>query len=119
LEAPTEEREEAVQSGGAHYAESLPHEYQPDAAYLRLYHEGLPGAAGPPRGDRARVAAQGGPPGGRAPAPLGGGPPRAHAAALRRVDRPWSGHRRGRPAPPGRAPRPGPRRVRRGLDGAG
>ena len=25
LEAPTEEREEAIQSGGAHYAESLPH----------------------------------------------------------------------------------------------
>ena len=43
LEAPTEEREEAVQSGGAHYAESLPHEYQPDAAYLRLYHEALAG----------------------------------------------------------------------------
>jgi len=41
LEAPTEEREEAVQSGGAHYAESLPHEYQPDAAYLRLYHHAL------------------------------------------------------------------------------
>jgi len=46
LEAPTEEREEAVQSGGAHYAESLPHEYQPDAAYLRLYHEALAESAG-------------------------------------------------------------------------
>jgi hypothetical protein len=46
LEAPTEEREEAVQSGGAHYAESLPHEYQPDAAYLRLYHEALAASAG-------------------------------------------------------------------------
>jgi len=46
LEAPTEEREEAVQSGGAHYAESLPHEYQPDAAYLRLYHEALATSAG-------------------------------------------------------------------------
>ena len=31
LEAPTEEREEAVQSGGAHYAESLPIEFQPGA----------------------------------------------------------------------------------------
>jgi hypothetical protein len=41
LEAPTEEREEAVQSGGAHYAESLPQEFQPDAAYLALYHEAL------------------------------------------------------------------------------
>ena len=30
LEAPTEEREEAIQSGGAHYAESLPVEYQPN-----------------------------------------------------------------------------------------
>lgn len=41
LEAPTEEREEAVQSGGAHYAESLPVEYQPDPAYLRLFHDAL------------------------------------------------------------------------------
>jgi hypothetical protein len=32
LEAPVEEREEAVQQGGAHYAESLPVEYQPTAA---------------------------------------------------------------------------------------
>jgi Tellurite-like stress resistance cysteine protease StiP/PELOTA RNA binding domain len=45
LEAPTEEREEAVQSGGAHYAESLPHEYQPDPAYLRLYHDALAASA--------------------------------------------------------------------------
>jgi adenine/guanine phosphoribosyltransferase-like PRPP-binding protein len=37
LEAPTEEREEAIQSGGAHYAESLPVEYQPSAAYQALY----------------------------------------------------------------------------------
>jgi hypothetical protein len=41
LEAPTEEREEAVQSGGAHYAESLPVEYQPDPAYLDLFHDAL------------------------------------------------------------------------------
>lgn len=47
LEAPTEEREEAVQSGGAHYAESLPQEYQPDAAYLELYRSAL--AASAPR----------------------------------------------------------------------
>jgi hypothetical protein len=45
LEAPTEEREEAVQSGGAHYAESLPHEYQPDADYLQLYHDALAASA--------------------------------------------------------------------------
>ncbi|MFI5528431.1 phosphoribosyltransferase [Kitasatospora sp. NPDC051853] len=41
LEAPTEEREEAVQSGGAHYAESLPVEYQPSAEYQELYHQAL------------------------------------------------------------------------------
>lgn len=37
LEAPTEEREEAIQSGGAHYAESLPVEYQPSAEYQELF----------------------------------------------------------------------------------
>ena len=41
LEAPTEEREEAVQSGGAHYAESLPVEYQPESSYLDLFHDAL------------------------------------------------------------------------------
>ncbi|MGE9693622.1 phosphoribosyltransferase [Streptomyces sp. CH6] len=45
LEAPTEEREEAIQSGGAHYAESLPVEYQPTPAYQRLYHEALDASA--------------------------------------------------------------------------
>ncbi|WP_298799134.1 cysteine protease StiP family protein [Pseudonocardia sp. 73-21] len=45
LEAPTEEREEAVQSGGAHYAESLPQEYQPDDAYLELYRSALASSA--------------------------------------------------------------------------
>ncbi len=37
LEAPTEEREEAIQSGGAHYAESLPVEYQPSPEYQALF----------------------------------------------------------------------------------
>jgi adenine/guanine phosphoribosyltransferase-like PRPP-binding protein len=37
LEAPVEEREEAVQTGGAHYAESLPIEYQPTAEYRELF----------------------------------------------------------------------------------
>jgi adenine/guanine phosphoribosyltransferase-like PRPP-binding protein len=37
LEAPVEEREEAVQSGGAHYAESLPVEYQPTRQYRDLF----------------------------------------------------------------------------------
>ncbi|MFE2940410.1 phosphoribosyltransferase [Streptomyces sp. NPDC059255] len=37
LEAPTEEREEAIQSGGAHYAESLPVEYQPSERYQKLF----------------------------------------------------------------------------------
>ncbi|MFR0352342.1 phosphoribosyltransferase [Streptomyces sediminimaris] len=41
LEAPTEEREEAIQSGGAHYAESLPVEYQPSEQYQELYHAAL------------------------------------------------------------------------------
>ena len=46
LEAPTEEREEAIQSGGAHYAESLPVEFQPDAAYLEVYRTALSATAG-------------------------------------------------------------------------
>lgn len=46
LEAPTEEREEAIQSGGAHYAESLPVEFQPDAAYLDVYRTALAATAG-------------------------------------------------------------------------
>ncbi|MFT2014946.1 phosphoribosyltransferase [Streptomyces sp. 796.1] len=41
LEAPVEEREEAVQNGGAHYAESLPIEYQPSAAYHELFRAAL------------------------------------------------------------------------------
>ncbi|MFG2497267.1 phosphoribosyltransferase [Streptomyces sp. NPDC048441] len=41
LEAPTEEREEAIQSGGAHYAESLPVEYQPSPQYQELFHAAL------------------------------------------------------------------------------
>ncbi|MDJ0343688.1 phosphoribosyltransferase [Streptomyces sp. H10-C2] len=46
LEAPTEEREEAVQSGGAHYAESLPVEYQPGEAYQALFRAALDTSAG-------------------------------------------------------------------------
>ncbi|MFF9689335.1 phosphoribosyltransferase [Streptomyces sp. NPDC014623] len=41
LEAPTEEREEAIQSGGAHYAESLPVEYQPSPRYQELFKTAL------------------------------------------------------------------------------
>ncbi len=41
LEAPAEEREEAVQSGGAHYAESLPVEYVPSAEYGALFEAAL------------------------------------------------------------------------------
>ncbi|MFG2029740.1 phosphoribosyltransferase [Streptomyces sp. NPDC048825] len=41
LEAPTEEREEAIQSGGAHYAESLPVEYQPNQRYQELFRAAL------------------------------------------------------------------------------
>jgi len=46
LEAPTEEREEAIQSGGAHYAESLPVEYQPSEQYQELFHTALEESAG-------------------------------------------------------------------------
>ncbi|WMX47265.1 phosphoribosyltransferase [Streptomyces roseicoloratus] len=45
LEAPTEEREEAIQSGGAHYAESLPVEYQPSDRYQELFHTALDASA--------------------------------------------------------------------------
>ena len=37
LEAPTAQREAAIQSGGANYAESLPMEYLPSAEYQGLY----------------------------------------------------------------------------------
>ncbi|MFI6682082.1 phosphoribosyltransferase [Streptomyces sp. NPDC050485] len=46
LEAPTEEREEAIQSGGAHYAESLPVEYQPSPQYQELFRAALDASAG-------------------------------------------------------------------------
>ncbi|MFD0360527.1 phosphoribosyltransferase [Nocardia sp. GCM10030253] len=41
LEADVAEREHRIQSGVAHYAESLPIEYQPDAAYRGLFDEVL------------------------------------------------------------------------------
>jgi len=45
LEAPIEEREEAIQAGAAHYAESLPIEYQPTAEYQRLFAQALADSA--------------------------------------------------------------------------
>ncbi|MGI5168500.1 cysteine protease StiP family protein [Spirillospora sp. CA-253888] len=45
LEAPTEEREAAIQAGRAHYAESLPVEYQPGPAYQELFHRALDASA--------------------------------------------------------------------------
>ncbi|QXG76689.1 cysteine protease StiP family protein [Modestobacter sp. L9-4] len=45
LEAPVEEREEAVQSGAAHYSESLPVEYQPGPAYQQLFDRALADSA--------------------------------------------------------------------------
>jgi hypothetical protein len=45
LEAPVEEREEAVQNGGAHYAESLPVEYQPTPEYQALFQAALTASA--------------------------------------------------------------------------
>jgi len=41
LEAPTAHREREIQSGRAHYAESLPIEYQPDEDYQRLFHRAV------------------------------------------------------------------------------
>ncbi|GGD87188.1 cysteine protease StiP family protein [Paenibacillus nasutitermitis] len=40
LERPTEDREEAIQSG-VHYSEMLPVEYQPSAEYIALFHSTL------------------------------------------------------------------------------
>jgi hypothetical protein len=40
LERGTEDREEAIQTG-THYSEMLPVEYQPNDAYIRLFHETL------------------------------------------------------------------------------
>lgn len=45
LEADIGEREAAIQSGQAHYAESLPIEYQPDPQYQALFTEVLAGTA--------------------------------------------------------------------------
>jgi hypothetical protein len=45
LEAPVEQREAAVQAGTAHYAESLPIEYQPSAEYQELFHGALADSA--------------------------------------------------------------------------
>jgi Phosphoribosyl transferase (PRTase)/PELOTA RNA binding domain len=45
LEAPTEQREAAIQAGRAHYAESLPVEYQPGPEYRRLFQEALEASA--------------------------------------------------------------------------
>ncbi|MFB2586296.1 cysteine protease StiP family protein [Herbiconiux liukaitaii] len=41
LEAPAAEREQAIQSGAAHYAESLPIEYLPSPEYEELYRDAL------------------------------------------------------------------------------
>lgn len=41
LEAPVEEREESIQNGNAHYAESLPIEYVPSDEYKQLFFKAL------------------------------------------------------------------------------
>lgn len=41
IERPTEDREEAIQSGEAHYAESLPIEFTPSEAYQKLFEDSL------------------------------------------------------------------------------
>ncbi|MGW5520950.1 cysteine protease StiP family protein [Gordonia sp. NPDC003950] len=45
LEGDLAERERRIQSGAAHYAESLPIEYQPGSQYQDLFHEALRGSA--------------------------------------------------------------------------
>ncbi|GGL27113.1 phosphoribosyltransferase [Nocardia jinanensis] len=45
LEADTASREQRIQAGIAHYAESLPIEYQPDAAYRELFDRVLAASA--------------------------------------------------------------------------
>lgn len=45
LEAPTEDREEAIQAGAAHYAQSLPIEYQPSEQYQALFESSLTASA--------------------------------------------------------------------------
>jgi hypothetical protein len=45
LEAPTEQREEAIQSGSAHYAESLPIEFEPSEDYRALFEAALDSSA--------------------------------------------------------------------------
>jgi hypothetical protein len=45
LEADVAERERRIQAGQAHYAESLPIEYQPDATYRSLFDEVLAASA--------------------------------------------------------------------------
>ena len=134
LEAPIEEREEAIQSGGAHYAESLPVEYQPDAEYrgcstrrwtARPTGSRTRSAWSPswcwPNGGRTGAGLAGpGRDAGRHPdAPLGAVRARPRPAALRRQHRPRPRHRPGRAALSRRAPRPGRRGVRRRLDRQG
>ena len=135
LEAPTEEREEAVQSGGAHYAESLPIEYQPTPEYQALFAAALDESAQrlahavgvvtelvlDVRGPDAVLASLA-----RAGTPIGilmrrwaQRRARARPAALRRVDRARPRHRPVRAAVPGRAPRSGAGDVRRRVDGQG
>lgn len=46
LEGDIAEREARIQAGLSHYAESLPIEYQPDAAYRELFEKALAGTAG-------------------------------------------------------------------------
>ena len=46
LEAPKAEREAAIQSGKASYAESLPQEFEPSPEYSALFQDALEGSAG-------------------------------------------------------------------------
>ncbi|PWV94395.1 RNA binding Pelota-like protein [Paenibacillus cellulosilyticus] len=55
LEVPTEDREEAIQSG-VHYSEMLPKEYEPSERYLELYRKTLDESAALVAGGIAAVA---------------------------------------------------------------
>ena len=107
LEAPTADREREIQSGRAHYAESLPIEFQPDDAYYELFHASVRESAARiahavgvvseillaerGTGHRARLAGPRRDPDRRPGPPLVPAVPRPRRAAPRRLDRPRAG----------------------------
>ncbi len=135
LEAPTEEREEAVQRGGAHYAESLPGRVPAQRGIpaalpqrpgrLRRPGSPAPSAPSPTRSSPNAATPRAGLPRPRRDArrhpdaPLGAAAARPRPAPLHALHRARPRHRHHRAALPGRPPRPGRRRLRRRLDRQG